>query len=870
MSLTTWCPGFTVSSGSHEEDESSTDLLQQCRAMHQDLIKLAMDEQALLFKLSTEVQRAKEQPEAIRIDIENGSDSVHDYRMSVEESHVLSDSAAEIPVVAVIHETGERRLLRFGSRQSRSSDAISDPFDAKRSVTSASLSSDKVSTKKSRAGLAGIAGLELPSQQQKGVHKVPSDNSRPCYSINGIRDRENPYLQTSVLNILRTNFSSSADEYRCWCSGQLARTVLWLTSFLENCCSLEEPERRGRLARFVNSTVFSISAASVILLNAAFILYTTDLEMRNIDQPLNTDSNIYLIELVLASFYVVELLLKLMVHKIYFFWNAEMAWNWFDFFLVVFSIIENLLVYDLLPVAAAAASNDGAEAADGSSSSVNLGFLRLIRLCKIVKILRVFRTLKFFSELRLMLDCVLGSLINAMWCVIMLVFVMYVFGLLLQQGIVQYLMEQRTTMSPEAEEYVFTYFRSVFRTVVTLFQSSTSGVDWNEPYKALEFTGDVMPAAFLVYIAFVFISVWNIVTSTFVEKALKLAQPDVDMLILEQQLQDFEDCKMLARLFKSMRPTDDDERIGMEEFRQLVETFEFRSYLQTRGIDIKNAETFFKMLVELQGEPMIDATTFANACVRMKGAATSIDLQTVMFTTHLMNQEQRRFFQSMYNRLMTIETILHDEHPGSQHGEDSIPGPFLTQSLDERTDPWPVKLAGAEICLDARCKGQQSTATVNMLQEVTFLSSESDGQEEHYVGEFLSSQLHGYGVITSVSGCRVSGRFEYGFCVDGQKNQSQGHVYVGEMQRSLEHGPGIQYGDQRQAGFWLESKLATALKYSGLGKAGVLLGESFEDHATRSDPPPAGIALHTLPSGDWYVSALLCQSLRRFDGAFVA
>lgn len=57
------------------------------------------------------------------------------------------------------------------------------------------------------------------------------------------------------------------------------------------------------------------------------------------------------------------------------------------------------------------------------------------------------------------------------------------------------------------------------------------------------------------------------------------------------------------------------------------------------GIDIKNAETFFQMLVELQGESTIDANTFANACVRMKGAATSIDLQTVMFTTHLMNQD---------------------------------------------------------------------------------------------------------------------------------------------------------------------------------------------------------------------------------------
>ncbi len=47
------------------------------------------------------------------------------------------------------------------------------------------------------------------------------------------------------------------------------------------------------------------------------------------------------------------------------------------------------------------------------------------------------------------------------------------------------------------------------------------------------------------------------------------------------------------------------------------------------------------MLVELQGEDTIDAATFANACVRMKGAATSIDLQTVMFTTHVMNEDGR-------------------------------------------------------------------------------------------------------------------------------------------------------------------------------------------------------------------------------------
>ena len=56
------------------------------------------------------------------------------------------------------------------------------------------------------------------------------------------------------------------------------------------------------------------------------------------------------------------------------------------------------------------------------------------------------------------------------------------------------------------------------------------------------------------------------------------------------------------------------------------------------------------MLVELRGEDTIDAHTFANACVRMKGAATSIDLQTVMFTTHLMNKDWEQHFECRKQR----------------------------------------------------------------------------------------------------------------------------------------------------------------------------------------------------------------------------
>lgn len=89
------------------------------------------------------------------------------------------------------------------------------------------------------------------------------------------------------------------------------------------------------------------------------------------------------------------------------------------------------------------------------------------------------------------------------------------------------------------------------------------------------------------------------------------------------------------RHFQSIKPWKKESLNPVRSFSSTI------TWLSFRGIDIKNAETFFKMLVELQDEETIDAATFANACVRMKGAATSIDLQTVMFTTHLMNKDCR-------------------------------------------------------------------------------------------------------------------------------------------------------------------------------------------------------------------------------------
>lgn len=57
------------------------------------------------------------------------------------------------------------------------------------------------------------------------------------------------------------------------------------------------------------------------------------------------------------------------------------------------------------------------------------------------------------------------------------------------------------------------------------------------------------------------------------------------VLKLLSLVKDFEDCRMLTELFKKRLMIDQEghERLGLEEFRKIVETYEFRSYLQTRG-----------------------------------------------------------------------------------------------------------------------------------------------------------------------------------------------------------------------------------------------------------------------------------------------
>jgi len=85
-------------------------------------------------------------------------------------------------------------------------------------------------------------------------------------------------------------------------------------------------------------------------------------------QVSSTPASMNIIEAVLVLLYVVEVSLRISVHRLYFFWNDQMGWNIFDFLLTVQGVIDVILTFS-------PTGDDGAQ----------VRFMRLARLMKLGK-----------------------------------------------------------------------------------------------------------------------------------------------------------------------------------------------------------------------------------------------------------------------------------------------------------------------------------------------------------------------------------------------------------------------------------------------------------------------------------------------------
>jgi len=281
---------------------------------------------------------------------------------------------------------------------------------------------------------------------------------------------------------------------------------------MESWLAIEEPPRTGRLADLVQGAAFEALCATVILINSAFMIHTTNWEIDNLRQK--PPPTVQWIEFVFVLFYTVELILRLAVHRLYFFTCGSPAWNNFDFFLVVVGIFGQVMVLF-----------------HSSVGGSNMLFMRAMRILKIAKVSRTVRLMQQFSELRLILNSMLGSLKNLFWSMAMLALIFYLFALVFVQLTASSLEDSINNGEPDlARREKLDTFGSVELAMLTLYKACTGGDDWSGPYRIAAASGELPAILFIFFIAFMQIAVLNILTGIFVEKAMKLAQPDRERL----------------------------------------------------------------------------------------------------------------------------------------------------------------------------------------------------------------------------------------------------------------------------------------------------------------------------------------------------
>jgi hypothetical protein len=219
-----------------------------------------------------------------------------------------------------------------------------------------------------------------------------------------------------------------------------------------------------------------------------------------------------------------------------------------------------------------------------------------------------------------------------------------VFAIFFVQAVTAHLMHPPHDYQEEQVDQILRNFGSVELTIFSLFQAITGGEDWVRLYRMIEACGIMSQAIFLFFIAFFSIAAWNIITSLFIEKAMQVVQPKTRDLMVNKRIQDKADAMEITEMCKKL-DIDAQGGLCLVDLLKFIEDDEIMEALIVRDLDIRYPQTLYDMLKGLnpqQSSTSVRIQDFVNVCLKMRGAATRLDLGTFRFEALKQLYEQRR------------------------------------------------------------------------------------------------------------------------------------------------------------------------------------------------------------------------------------
>merc|ERR1712032_18857 len=249
----------------------------------------------------------------------------------------------------------------------------------------------------------------------------------------------------------------------------------------------------------VQSLPFSCVSATLVLANALFIGYQTDLRMALAlkKHPEEEPDWLATVNLAFVVCFSIESVMRIAGLRLKFVFGEDALWNLFDLLVVTISLAEYAF-----------------------QDFANVTFLRVLRMIRIVRVVRIIRVLRFFRELRMLMCCVFSSFWLLGWAMMLMGLMMYVFAIIVLQAAS---IDILNSEDPSATQALISYhWHSVPEAIFSMLMAISGGVEWEKIIAPLDNVSWAIRPVFAAYVIFVSFGIANIITGVFVFKVRDL------------------------------------------------------------------------------------------------------------------------------------------------------------------------------------------------------------------------------------------------------------------------------------------------------------------------------------------------------------
>lgn len=415
---------------------------------------------------------------------------------------------------------------------------------------------------------------------------------------------------------------------------------------------LDDPEL-GIMRRITNAMLFKLLTPLAIAANTLYLGIAADVRVRNAfgrihdmpqeDEPASPG-------IIFTAWFSLELCLKLLAEGKDFILGEDQFWNIFDSLLVLESIIDLSF----------------------SGAGLKLSFLRIFRVFRLVRVVRMVKSVNALAKLRTMIFAILNTFIDLCWAFLVIFLILFIFGMTFTTLVASYLdgVDLRNPQSVEDAEVCGQMFGSLGDSMLSLWSAVSGGNDWMTYGEPLRKISTWAFSLFVFYISFSTVGLFNVVTGVFVDGAVCCRTGDEEV---QNYLEDLRNTTDEIKDFFKEADVDGSGILNLSEFKSLMRRPRAKAYFSGLNIDPEEAGVLFTILDEDQSNGIL-IDEFVNGTMKLKGAASKLDLVTLMYD---LSRQTRRFdclCEMLERELTAIKERLPDQMPPSQvEGKEPMP-----------------------------------------------------------------------------------------------------------------------------------------------------------------------------------------------------